>query len=146
MNLSGKETFPATPAEIWAILMDTDKLAAITPGLSRLEATAEDQYIAFAEVKIGPVKGVFKGEMAIIDKVEPQSFTLQVNQKSKIGNVNADVAISLAPTDAAHTELSFEGKAKMSGLLARTGARVMTGVSNTLTKQFFSGLAAELAK
>ncbi|MEL6274876.1 MAG: SRPBCC domain-containing protein, partial [Bacteroidota bacterium] len=132
------------PAQIWSILMDAEKLAKITPGLSRLEATGEDTFDAIAEVKIGPVKGSFKGEMSITEKREKESFTLNILQKSKIGNVDAKVLILLTPVENNLTQLSFDGKAKMSGLLARTGARVMTGVANSLTKQFFEGLSEEL--
>ena len=144
MKLSGSETFAASPATIWSILMDTDKLAGITPGLSRLERTGEDTYEAIADVKVGPVKGSFSGDMSITDKEEPKHFTLNILQKSKIGNVNAAVNIGLEPEGEGQTKLSFDGQAKMSGLLARTGGRVMTGVANSLTKQFFDNLSAEL--
>ncbi len=145
MKLSGQEDFPTSPDRIWSILMDTDKLARITPGLSRLEATGEDTYTAIADVKIGPVKGSFKGDMSLTEKAPPHSFVLNVTQKSKIGNVNAAVTINLEPLSEHETRLSFDGEAKMSGLLARTGARVMSGVAQSLSKQFFEGLAEELA-
>ncbi len=144
MELKGKETFAATPEQIWSLLMNTDSLAKITPGLSRIEDKGEGNYDAVAEVKIGPVKGEFHGELAMNDIVENESFVLQVEQRSKIGNVKADVVIRLSPQEDGSTELAFEGDAKLSGLLARTGARVMSGVSNTLTKQFFEGLNNEL--
>ena len=144
MQLKGRETFNASPQEIWDILMNTEKLAKITPGLSRLEANGDDTFIAVADVKIGPVKGSFKGDMSITNKKEGEAFTLNVLQKSKIGNVNAAVDIGLQGVSDAETELFFSGEAKMSGLLARTGARVMTGVANSLTKQFFDGLKEEL--
>jgi carbon monoxide dehydrogenase subunit G len=144
MKLTGKEKFSASREAIWEVLMDTDKLTRITPGLSHLEISGEDTYLATAEVKIGPVKGVFKGDMSITEKRVGEAFTLNILQKSKIGNVNAKVRIELEELDAALTGLSFAGEAKMSGLLARTGARVMTGVANSLSKQFFEGLREEL--
>lgn len=144
MKLTGKEEFDAPRHTIWEVLMDTDKLTRITPGLSHLELTGEDTYLATAEVKIGPVKGVFKGDMSITDKRVGEAFTLNILQKSKIGNVNAKVRIDLEELESTRTGLSFAGEAKMSGLLARTGARVMTGVANSLSKQFFEGLREEL--
>ncbi|MEL7159465.1 MAG: carbon monoxide dehydrogenase subunit G [Bacteroidota bacterium] len=144
MKLTGKEEFIAPRAAIWNILMDTEKLTRITPGLSHLEATGPDEYVATADVKIGPVKGSFKGEMSITEKQEEEAFTLNILQKSKVGNVDAAVRIELAELAPEQTELSFVGQAKMSGLLARTGARVMTGVANSLSKQFFAGLREEL--
>jgi len=146
MKLTGKHTLNAPPERVWAILMDTDSLARITPGVSHLEETGPDQYNAIADVKIGPVSGSFKGKVNLKDKQEPEQFTLNVVQNSKIGNVSADVHINLKQLDDDKTEMSFEGLAKMSGLLARTGQRVMSGVASTLTKQFFSALDDEVGQ
>jgi len=145
LKLEGKEALSGSPEKIWAILMDAPTLAKITPGLSRLEQLDDENFEAIADVKMGPVKGQFKGDLKIADKVDKESFALHVNQKSKIGNVNAKVNLKLTPLENGETELSFEGKVNMSGLLARTGARVMTGVSNALTKQFFEALKNELS-
>ena len=54
MNLTGKQTYKASAQQIWDILMDTEQLAKITPGVSKLERISEDQYNAISEIKIGP--------------------------------------------------------------------------------------------
>jgi len=146
MHLKGKHKLNAPPERVWSILMDSDALARITPGLTRLEEIETDKYKAIADVKIGPVKGAFSGQLDVAEKQEPESFVLHVKQDSKIGNVSADVNIGLTPGEDGQTELSFDGKARLSGLLARTGQRVLTGVANTLTKQFFKALEEEVNK
>lgn len=146
MNLKGKQTYRASAQQIWDILMDTDKLTKITPGVSKLERIQGDQFNAISEIKIGPVKGAFKGDLFLEDKNEPHSFTLKVKQLSKIGNADATVNISINELDAGQCELAFDGKAKLSGTLARTGQRVLSGVANALTKQFFQALEEEVGK
>ncbi len=145
MNLKGKQTYTASAQQIWDVLMDTEKLAKITPGVSKLELTGADQYNAISEVKIGPVKGAFKGDLFLENKEEPSGFTLRVKQLSKIGNADATVNIQINELSEGQCELAFNGKAKLSGTLARTGQRVLGGVANTLTKQFFAALETELA-
>lgn len=144
MHLTGKHVLPASPDTLWNMLMDADTLARITPGVSKLELVEDDTYKAISDVKIGPVKGSFTGDLLVKDKVSPEQFLLKVIQNSKIGNVDADVLIKLNSIDANQTELEFDGNAKLSGLLARTGQRVLSGVANTLTKQFFKALENEL--
>jgi len=144
MHLKGKHQFAAPANQVWQILMDADTLARITPGITKLEPIGEDQYKAIADIKMGPVSGSFAGNMEVADKQEPESFTLKVKQESRIGNVSADVKIHLSQRSENETELSFDGKANLSGLLARTGNRVLSGVANTLTKQFFKELENEL--
>ncbi len=144
MQLTGKHTFSASASTIWKMLMDADTLAEITPGITRLEPTGEDQYKAIADVKMGPVKGSFSGDLEVAEKEEPKRFLLKVKQNSKIGNVAADVSIELNELSAEETELSFSGDARLSGLLARTGNRVMSGVANTLSKQFFEAMEEKI--
>ena len=144
MHLTGKHTFNASVDTLWNMLMDPDILVRVTPGISKLEQIEADRYKAIAEVKMGPVSGSFAGNMEVAEKSEPEYFTLKVKQESRIGNVSADVKIMLRPLADHETEMAFEGDAKLSGLLARTGNRVLSGVANTLTRQFFQSLEKEV--
>ncbi|MGX7690412.1 CoxG family protein [Flectobacillus sp. BAB-3569] len=145
MQLTGSHTLAAPIEKVWQMLMDTDILAKIVPGVSRLEKTGENEFEAISEIKLGPVSGKFSGGLTLSDIVEPSTFTLNVSQNSKIGNADASIKINLLALDAQQTEISFEGEAKLSGLLARTGQRVLSGVANTLTKQFFTNFEEEIA-
>lgn len=144
MNLQGSHTIKAKVDTIWGMLLNPDILARITPGISRLEKTGEDQYRAIAEIKMGPVDGTFTGDLEVAEKNPPESFILRIKQTSRIGNVKADVKMQLKPLNENETEVSFDGKANLSGLLARTGQRVIGGVANALSRQFFEALQKEV--
>jgi carbon monoxide dehydrogenase subunit G len=146
MQLAGKYVLRAAPPKVWATLMDMDALAHIVPGITRLEKTGDHTFKSILDIKLGPVSGSFTGNLQLDDLQEPNSFTLKAQQNSKIGNANAAVKITLAPVGESDTEITFVGDVKLSGMLASLGQRVMGGVSNTLTKQFFSNLEKELAK
>ena len=78
------------------------------------------------------------------DIIQEKSFTLKVQQNSKVGNANAAIKFNLNPVDETKTEVAFDGDVKLSGVLASMGQRLISGVSNTLSKQFFSNLENEL--
>lgn len=124
--------------------MDTDALARIVPGISRLEKTGENTYKSILAIKLGPVNSSFTGDLQMEDIVQEKGFILKVQQNSKIGNANAAIKISLTPLADNQTEVSFDGDVKLSGMLAGMGQRLIGGVSNTLTKQFFSNLEKEV--
>jgi len=134
----------APPAKIWELLMDTDTLARIVPGISRLEKTGDNKFKSIIEIKMGPVNSSFAGDLQMEDIKELEGFTLKVQQNSKIGNANAAINISLLAVNEINTELTFDGDVKLSGMLAAMGQRLIGGVSNTLTKQFFSNMEKEL--
>lgn len=127
------------------MLMDPNSLAKVVPGISRLEKLSENSFKSILNIKIGPVSGTFSGNVQLEDIVEQKSFILKAQQKSKIGNANAVVKINLEPVDDKQTEVMFDGDVKLSGVLASMGQRVIGGVANTLTKQFFNNLENELA-
>jgi carbon monoxide dehydrogenase subunit G len=146
MQLAGKYLLHAAPPKVWAILMNMDTLANIVPGISRLEQTGDHTFKSILDIKLGPVSSSFTGHLQLDDLQEPSAFTLKAQQNSKIGNAKAAIKISLAAVGAGDTEIVFDGDVKLSGMLASLGQRVMGGVSNTLTKQFFSNLEKELEK
>ena len=146
MQLTGKQAVNAVPSKVWEILMDTDALARIVPGISRLEKIGENQYKSTLAIKLGPVNSSFTGDLQMEDISIEKGFTLKVQQNSKIGNVNATIKISLQPVSDYQTEVAFNGDVKLSGMLAGMGQRLIGGVSNTLTKQFFANLEEELEK
>lgn len=146
MELKGRHTVNATPATLWNMLMDTDTLSKIVPGISKLEKTGDYTYNSTLQIKIGPVGGSFTGNLQMEDIKEEKEFRLKVQQNSSVGNANASLKIDLIPVNAHETEVAFDGDVKVTGLLASMGQRILGGVANMLTKQFFANLDHELAK
>ena len=144
MKISGKYTLKADPKVIWDMMLEPRILERVTPGIKKLETIGEDEYKAISEVRVGPVKGEFTGNLAVRDKVPEESCLLVVDQKSKMGNVVAEIGMRFIAAAAGETEISYTGEAKLSGMLARMGQRIMSGVVSTLSKQFFQGMEREL--
>ena len=146
MQLTGKHVVNAIPSRVWEMLMNTEALARIVPGISRLEKTGDNTYKSILEIKMGPVNSSFTGDLQMEDIVEEKGFSLKLQQNSKIGNANAVVKILLVPVNENQTEVAFVGDVKLSGMLAAMGQRLIGGVSNTMTKQFFSNLEKEVER
>lgn len=144
MKINGNYTLNVTPDIFWTMVMDPDVLEKVTPGIKALNEKGPDNYEAISEVRIGPVKGSFNGNLSIIDKIEKESCTLVVDQKSKMGNVVAEIAMKFIAIEEEKTEVQYIGEAKMSGRLATMGQRIMSGVVSTLSKQFFKAMEAEI--
>ncbi|MDH3698397.1 MAG: SRPBCC domain-containing protein [Flavobacteriaceae bacterium] len=141
MNFTGEHVFKQSRQQLWNHLMDPKVLAKITPGKSsELEALGNDRYKTVTHIKLGPVNGAFQGKLNLIDKNEPESFSIQMEQLSKIGNAQADMQLTLKEISENQTKLSFVAEAKLSGVIARTGQRVMSAVANKITKDIFESI------
>jgi len=146
MELKGKHTVNATPATLWKMLMDTETLSKIVPGVSKLEKTGENSYKSALEINMGPVGASFNGDAQMEDIVEQKKFTLKMQQSNKMGNANSIMNVELISLNDVETEVVFEGEVKITGFLATMGQKVLGSVANMLTKQFFANLDNELAK
>lgn len=143
MTLEGNYTVNAARETVWELLMDPEVLARITPGITSLEKVDEDNYKAVAQLKIGPVGGAFSGNLNLSDRKKPESFSLSIQQNSKIGNANAVVHMNLTTTAGGQTAVAYTGEVKLSGMLSTMGGRVITPVAKMLAQQFFEALEKE---
>jgi carbon monoxide dehydrogenase subunit G len=146
MELKGKRTIETDPASLWNMLMDVEILPKIVPGISKLEKTGENTYKSVLEVKFGPVSGEFTGDMQMEDISHQKTFTLKAQQHNKIGTVNSVMKIELIPISGNVTEVAFGGEVTISGMMSMMGEKVLGGVTDMLTKQFFANLDREIAK
>jgi hypothetical protein len=127
------------------MLMDTDTLSKIIPGVSQLEKTGENSYKSILEIKAGPVSTSFTGAAQMEDIVDQKKFTLKMQQSNKMGNANSTMIVELIPVNEGETDVVFAGELKITGLLASMGQKILSGVANMLTKQFFANLDHQLA-
>ena len=143
MIIQGKYPIAASTEDVWKHLMDPEVLSRVTPGISELSPLGDDKYKAISNIKIGPVKGSFEGQLELRDKIENTTATLVINQKSTIGNVSAEIKMQLNTIENM-TEIDYKGEAKLSGKLAMIGQRIIGGVVSSLSRQFFNALNNEI--
>lgn len=143
MIIQGKYPIEASVQDVWNHLMDPEVLKRVTPGISELNSLGDDKYQAISNIKVGPVKGTFEGMLQLREKVENSTATIVINQKSKIGNVSAEIRLQLNVINGL-TEIDYDGDAKLSGKLAMMGQRIIGGVVSSLSKQFFNSLNQEI--
>ncbi len=137
MKISGTHTIDLPTDRVWKTILDRAILEEVTPGVSELVEEAPNQYKAISEIKMGPVKGSFKGKLKVKEVEEPNSFVLSIAQDSSIGSANADIKVELSEAGE-QTQVKYNGDAKLTGVLGRLGQRVLGGVVHSLARQFFT--------
>lgn len=137
MLVTGSYTLDLPLEKVWDHILDRAILEEVTPGVSKLEELQPNLYDAISEIKLGPVKGSFKGKLEVHDVHDTESFILTLAQNSSVGSAQADIEVFLK-SHGDKTEITYNGKANLTGVLGRLGQRVLGGVVNSLAKQFFS--------
>ncbi len=143
MHLEGSHKFSAPPERIWTLLNDPAVLVRTTPGLSSLEPDGEDVYKARFQIKLGPVNGGFDGSLAVRDKEPLRGYRLEIDVGGRLGTTKAEGTFEIREEDG-DAVVAFAGDARLKGVLARMGGRVLTGVARQFTRQFFEALEKEV--
>ena len=145
MNLEATYTFDAPVERTWALLMDTDSIAACLPGCRGIRPIGEDTYEVELNVAVAAISGSFKGTVSLTDKVPPQSYKLSVEGTGRQGFVKGHARVELEP-DGDRTRVLVTAQADVGGMIARVGQRLLSGVARTTMDRFYACLGKHVAR
>jgi carbon monoxide dehydrogenase subunit G len=111
------------------------------PGCESLKEVGPDQYEATMKVGVAAVKGSYKGKVSIKDKQPPFHYILSGEGSGAPGFMQGDVVIDLEEKDG-QTLLKYSTDAKVGGLIASVGQRMMSGIAKMMVDQFFKKMEA----
>jgi len=142
LKLEGEVIFEAPRDRVWEILNDPAVLGKHMPGCESLNETGPDEYEAVLKIGVAAIKGTYKAKLRITEKQAPDSYRLHVDGAGKPGFVKGDGTVHLHEQDG-HTRVAYSGDLQVGGLIARVGLRLLQGISQKMTHEFFVGLGSE---
>jgi uncharacterized protein len=143
MKLDGSYTYDAPQARVWELLLSAEALKSCVPGCEKLEPTGDDSYTATMKVGVAAIRGTYNGKIRITDKVEPNSYTLNVEGSGGPGFVRGVARISLT-AEGHGTLVKVDADGQVGGTVAGVGQRMLGGVAKMLMNQFFECLKKQL--
>ena len=142
MQLSGNKHIPASIDKAYTLLTDPEVLTRTMPGLKRLTPISEGAYAADLEMGVAGIKGKYQGTMRIEDASPPHSYRLVLDGQGPGGFVSVNMSVEFV-SDGDEASVSYQGEAQVGGTIASMGQRMISGVANYLTNQFFQNVAKE---
>jgi carbon monoxide dehydrogenase subunit G len=136
LKIEGSYTFNAPRDRVWQVLLDPKIMAQCMPGCESLNEVAPDHYEATMKVGVASVKGTYKGKVSIKDKQAPAHYILSGQGSGGPGFMQGDIAIDLEESNG-QTLLTYSTDAKVGGLIASVGQRMLNGVAKMMVDQFF---------
>lgn len=140
MKIEGEYIFDGSREQVWEVVRDPEVLATALPGTQSLEQVGENEYQGEMHVRIGPVAGLFSGQVVISDEIPPESLTMSVEGKGKPGFVKGNGSVQLISQGTDKTLMQYQGDMQVGGRLASVGQRMMDSVSKSLLKQGLDSL------
>ena len=143
MKLTGEVIFNAPRDRTWAVLNDPAVLQKHMPGCESLHAIGPDRYEALLKIGVAAIKGSYKATLTVADQREPESYRLRVEGSGKPGFVKGEGTVHLHE-QGDRTRVTYDGDLQVGGLIARVGLRLLGGLTEKMTREFFEGLAREV--
>ncbi|HSH01704.1 MAG TPA: carbon monoxide dehydrogenase subunit G [Anaerolineae bacterium] len=144
MKLEGTYTFDAPRDQVWPALLDPEILAQTMPGCEELTKIGDNAYQGVMRIRMGPMQGVFRGEVFLSDLHDGRSYELHVKGNGgSLGNINAHGSVRLED-DPAGTLMHYSGEAQVHGRLASVGQRLMERSAHALTQQSLTNLSRQI--
>ena len=142
MKIEGRYSFNVSRQKLWDTLLDPDVLASCIPGCQEFRPTSDDRYTVSLKVGVGAVSGAYRATVAVLDKVEPESYVMVVEGKGSGTTLAGRGTMTLHETENG-SEVSLVADARVTGIVARVGQRLMGGASKSLVGQFFDCIRAK---
>ena len=116
----------ASQEDVWKVLRDTPRLAALLPGVESvtpLDEPGAEAYRAKASDKIGPFKVFLNLEIRVTEAREPVSLKAGIKGSDSIGlnRITGSLHITLVPASPS-AQMRFEADIEILGKLATLGA------------------------
>jgi carbon monoxide dehydrogenase subunit G len=143
MKVEGQHTFDASRATVWSTILDPEVIASIMPGCDALERTGENSFQGAMKIKVGPVQGLFQGEVELSDLREGESYHIRIQGKGAPGFVDAEGDVRFR-AEGGKTVLAYEIDAKIGGRIASVGQRLLESSTKVIARQSLEGLAEQV--
>ena len=145
MQLTSQQELPASQAQAWEALNDTEVLKTCIPGCESITPTGENQFEVLVTAAVGPVKAKFKGKLHLQDMNPPESYTIQFDgQGGAAGFGKGSAQVRLEPTGPASCTLHYTANASVGGKIAQIGSRLVDMAAQKMAGEFFTNFTAVL--
>jgi uncharacterized protein len=147
MEFENSFDVPAPIDEVYAVLLDVERVAPCVPGAEVLEQTGDDAYKVAIKVKVGPMSMKYTGDVEIIEKDEASHRAVmraKAREARGQGTVNSNVEMRLTGANG-RTHGTMRTDVQLSGRVASMGRGIIQDVSAKIVDQFSANLAEMLS-
>jgi carbon monoxide dehydrogenase subunit G len=146
MKFEGTFNVKASPDKVFNFLLDPNAIAKCLPDVQNIDVQGPDKFRARVKAGVGFIKGTFDFQFTILDKQPPSHAKLAGHGTGTGSAIDLDTIFDLKPSSEGGTEMKWVTDAKVSGLIAGVGSRLIDSAASKVITQLFDSLKKELEK
>jgi hypothetical protein len=149
MKISSSFRVDAPPDQVFAYLLDVNKVVGCVPGAELGEVVDASTFSGKLKVKVGAVQVTYQGTAHIVDTQELEDKVIvNVDAKGRevggSGQVFAKVAMTVARSGSGGSDVSIDADLTVGGKIAQFGRNYIEDVSKNMVTQMASCIGAHL--
>lgn len=145
MHLEGRVTIAAPRTRVWDFLTDPQAVSQCAPGLESLEVIEPDRkFRAVASLGLGSIKTRFTLDVEWLEQTKPERARARAHGKASGSTADVEAEMILNEAGEAATELVWSAEIQILGTIASLASRMMGGVTQKLSGQFFDCVRAKV--
>jgi carbon monoxide dehydrogenase subunit G len=156
MKLTNEVRIARPPDEVFAALLDGERVAGCVPGSRLTRKTGENTYAGEVTVRVGPISAAYSGTVRYLELNRPSGdsagrivFRASAREKSGQGDADARVTVTVSPDtvsqDSGGAYLSIDADLMIRGQVAQFGPGVIGELSQQLISRFAQNVEQVLA-
>ncbi len=145
MHYEGSFEVPASKEKVFAFLIDPKKVTTIFPDVESVKIIDENNFTLKAKVGISFIKGNLDVKLTMAEKKEPTYAKLKARGTGISSSVDLESSFNLEDAKGGGTLVKWAADAKVSGLMASVGSRLMDTASEKYVKQIVGSMQKKLS-
>ena len=132
--------------EVYATLLDVERVAPCVPGAEVIEKSGDDAYTIAIKVRVGPISMTYRGNVEIVERDDANHrAVMRARARETRGQGTADARVDLSLVqDGPTTKGTMAADVQLAGRAAAMGRGVIQDVSAKIVSTFSSNLEAML--
>jgi carbon monoxide dehydrogenase subunit G len=144
MDIQGTHWLSAPPKVVWDSLHHEETLRATIPGCQELTQTSPNVFTGAASVGIGVIKGLYHGSLELTEEEPYSGASIEIDARSGHAEIHGTGKVRLESSEGG-TRITYEGEARINGMLAAVGQRLLPSASKSLIAAFLRNVEEELS-
>ncbi len=145
MHYEGSFDVAAPREKVYDFVTDPNKVTTIFPHVLSVKVIDPNNFAVKAQVGMSFIKGVMDVKLALLDNRRPTFTKLRANGTGLNSTVDLESSFTFEDAPSGGTHVSWAAEAKVGGMLANVGSRLIDSAADRYVKQIIGRLEKRLA-
>jgi uncharacterized protein len=145
MHYEGAFDVPATKEKVFDFLDDPKRVTRIFPDVQSVRVIDENNFQMKAKVGLSFIKGTMDVKLTVVEKKRPTFSKLKARGSGLNSAVDLETAFTLEDGPGGGTHVKWAADAKISGMMASVGSRLIDAQADKYVKQTIASLQKSLS-